>query len=102
MPSEPVKCHLVTHKDGCRHLIPNLSPMTVSEYEAVFCSVVACVAIPATDYAALLARATAAEERVRVLEEALAAWQQYDSADPMVKGECLREARERTALSREG
>lgn len=71
MPSEPVKCHLVTHMDGCRHLIPNLSPMTISGYEAIGSSVVAHMAIPATDYAALTARATAAEQRVRALEEAL-------------------------------
>jgi hypothetical protein len=65
MPSEPVKCHLVTHKDGCRHLIPNLSPMTISGYEAIGSSVVAHMAIPATDYAAMQSRITRLEEAIK-------------------------------------
>lgn len=91
MPSEPVKCHLVTHMYGCRHLIPNLSPMTISGYEAIGSSVVAHMAIPATDYAAMQsridaaeARATAAEGRVRdliddyqLLSIEVRAWRQF-------------------------
>lgn len=47
----------------------------------------------------LRASLASAESRLAIVVEALEAWVQYDDADPQVKGECLREARERTALS---
>lgn len=47
----------------------------------------------------LRAALASAESRLAIVVEALEAWVQYDDADPQVKGECLREARERTALS---
>lgn len=40
--------------------------------------------------------ATALRAQVAAMRGALEKWMQYDDADPMVKGECLREAREWT------
>lgn len=50
-------------------------------------------------YIDLRASLASAESRLAIAVEALEAWVQYDDADPQVKGECLREARERTALA---
>lgn len=38
-------------------------------------------------------------ERIDRLRDAIGGWEQYADADPQVKGECLREARERTRLT---